>query len=129
MTSSRPVTVTLTGLPSECPNCHAPAPADGLWVLSTIGHLLHVVCPSCWISVAPVKAVAGDGDAHLATIAEHVQLQDQVARLVEQVTLLARAVAAPQSPAHWSFHGEKGPVQVPFGEEFKTGSEGGEACT
>jgi hypothetical protein len=55
------VTLELAGLPIECPNCGAPAP-DGQWALGSYRGLLNVICPGCYMSVAPVRAIAAKED-------------------------------------------------------------------
>jgi hypothetical protein len=53
------VILPLAGLPDRCPHpdCGA-VPADGLWALMVYGNELKVACRSCYIPVAPVRAVA-----------------------------------------------------------------------
>lgn len=58
-TTAQAVTLTLTGLPSECPHC-GEQPLDGLWVLRSYRSLFEVCCPWCHVSVAPVRAVAAE---------------------------------------------------------------------
>ena len=48
-----PVTITINGLPSECPHCgHVAAE----WLLTVYAAQLIVACPECFTKMAPVFA-------------------------------------------------------------------------
>jgi hypothetical protein len=49
------VTVTLTGLPANCPHCAA-YPPDRQWALGSFKGVLQVICPLCFTAIAPVRA-------------------------------------------------------------------------
>jgi hypothetical protein len=55
--STPAATITLTGLPGSCPECHLTADTAH-WALGMHGTLLHVVCPRCYTAICPVKAVS-----------------------------------------------------------------------
>ena len=55
--STPAATITLTGLPESCPECHLSA-GTAHWALGMHGTLLHVVCPRCYTAICPVKAVS-----------------------------------------------------------------------
>ena len=53
------VTLALNGLPDTCPHCDH-QPRDGTWLLGVHNLQLAVQCPECFVTAAPVRAVAAE---------------------------------------------------------------------